>query len=530
MARMTSLYERVPKRKREGANGAEEEMQFGLMTMVRSKRDRAGCDNTECNGRNCFVIDHHQGDSICKLCGAVQLERMLVAEPEQRVFSDDTADERNAKTRGEVGQARTTNVGRVELRAAHRQMQSGVIGDELLDLLARYTDFRATTAASAGRVVEVEPATLNSMAAHTGKIHESINLLMDKMGLSRAVQRLAQTHATRLGMQCLVHDMECSCLSTCRLRSVKRVPPVLTAAVLTRQAFANETGELPLFEVYQSAITSLGVTPTMAGKMGAASFLISDACKGMPFPCARDFDSSAPLVNFFEKCDVGGGSPASLGSVCEGLGLSYPDQLRAKEIMDGWQADKPAIMPQSLMGVALMRMLEETNNKQLDRKDIAKAVGITPAVIAKHETNRSMPWPTKILEELIKHQMLCVQPGVATRAREQLRSWLLTSHVAFPAYTWTRERPLLSAACALLEAQRLDDACNGVDTHPNEQDGAMPHAPALSKAISDVIYERRTEGTNDTTSEDEMREEKEAIQCEVLEAMRLHPRLAKAWA
>jgi hypothetical protein len=422
-------------------------------------RTQNHCINEDCNQFNCFVTDTSSGDMLCNKCGASQ-NRKLFIEEERRLFSDDTPEARNSKIRAESG-AMTTATGDVNLKRAQSMLHGKLdeTGSEMLEYVMEYAQFMKWGHVDNGHAIfgtserrdldkDAVEKSYTSISTYVNRIQKALNDVAMQMNTPENVRKCARELSTKFGAQCFIHDRDCCGGPSCRLNHAKRIPPVLAAAVLLREAQVYETNSTIQFEVYKSALLTLQVPSNVTEKIGKASNLITDTFKGLPFSCFENFDPDAALFKTVGDKELAVGF-ADINILSESMGLSYPQSLRTKEILDDW-TDTPPIMPQTLMGVAYLRMLKETQDLKFGVSDVSKLVGITPATLLKWcDDKENLPWPTKTIERLISQTG--VQSDVAHHARQTLFAWLRTTPAAFKSYEWTRTNGhRLTAACALV--------------------------------------------------------------------------------
>jgi transcription initiation factor TFIIIB Brf1 subunit/transcription initiation factor TFIIB len=422
-------------------------------------RTKYHCINEDCNQFNSFVTDASSGDMLCTKCGASQ-NRKLFMEEESRLFNDDTTEARNSKIRAESG-AKTTATGDVNLMRAQSMLHGKLddTGSEMLECVMEYAQFMKWGHVDNGHAIfgmyerralekDAIEKSYTSISTYVNKIQKAVDEVSMQMNTAESVRRYARELSTKFGAQCFIHDRDCCGGPSCRLNNAKKIPPVLAAAVLLREAHVYETKSIIQFEVYKSTLMTLHVPSNVTEKIGKASTLITDTFKGLPFPCFKNFDPDAALFKTVGDKELTVGF-ADIHVLSETMGLSYPQSLRTKEILDDW-TDTPAIMPQTLMGVAFLRMLKETQDLNFGVSDVSKLVGITPTTLLKWcDDNENLPWPTKTIEHLISQTG--VQSDVAHNARQTLFAWLRTTPAAFKYYEWTRSNGhRLTAACALV--------------------------------------------------------------------------------
>jgi hypothetical protein len=421
-------------------------------------RTKYHCVNPDCNAFNTLETDYANGTIGCRTCGVVQPQKIMI-EDERRLFADDDLETRHAKVR--AGTESTTCVGDKTLGVAHMKLhgKADEVQKEMYEHLIAYAKFmnwhgsnEDTAIFGTGNAQSLDKETVSknfaSMATHVEKIKKTLEELATFMNVSVPVKKNAEQLCTKFGAQCFLHDRDCCGGPSCRLFQVKKVPPPLAATALLRMAQIEETGTSIQFEVYKATLLKLHTPANVTEKLGKANHLVNDIFKGMPFNCFSTFDAEGKLFKLIgEREETIGFS--NLPLLCDDIGFKYPQSLRAKEILDDWK-DPPPIMPQTLMGMAILRAVDETKATTVGIADVSNAVGISKDTLTKRLYDYdNLPFPTHIFQMLVS--AIGLRADVIAKARERLYAWLGTTPQAYSSYQWTRSAgPWLTPACAII--------------------------------------------------------------------------------
>lgn len=427
------------------------------------------CINPDCNSYRNFVHDQPNGTICCNQCGSVQPQRIYV-EDEKRLFSDDDLETRNSKIRTDTGHG--TCVGDKTLTLAQMKLEgpADAVKNEMYEHLAAYNKFVNWNDAGDDAAVygpksraEHEKAAIaksySSMATHIGNVKRALDEIASHMKTNAHVKRCADDLCIKFGAQCFIHDRDCCGGSNCRLRLAKKIPVPLAAAALLRFAHLNGSAESVQLEVFKSTLLSLKVSPNVTQKFGKANILVTDMFKGMPFPCFEAFDPESVLFTLIGENQETMGF-ADLNFLAETVGFTYPQALRAKEILDDMEL--PTLMPQTVMGLAFLRASQETKERTIGLKEISKLVGIRERTLKGHMENYEIfPFPITIFKHIVK--LLNIHETAVEKAATRLYHWLGTTPQSYKAYMWTRKAgPWITPACAVVAG--ILDVNPGVDT------------------------------------------------------------------
>jgi len=412
-----------------------------------------------CKGLD-FDIDMRQGDRICRKCGAVQNVRNIEShEEEYRTFADD--DKKESKMRivqTQAGVAASSAVASSLAQAQSLAMGQSEAEDGLTEKDRRRMDQYKDKVGTLATILEVQGVIVND-ARHLCE------------------QLVHKQH---------LHECECGRPGSCRLSQMPRNSAIIAAAILKKAMKDNREGRL--FEEMKFALKAEDVDAADAKKVGNAFGKIEDLLKGTPFPCAVDQgvtpaaeSGSADGGRGGASSSVGGGATAGGDAAADGEEHDHPAislvprlrtdcklpfylEQRAKDIIEDWQkAGMPAIMPQSIASIALLRAYDElvapavrrpppdldtSTLPHLDIDLVASKSGMAASTIKGHLRHASLPWPTQLLTELKAK----VVPALGTHVRESaqwhLEYWL--ARPQGPMREWSRDvSPRVLAACAL---------------------------------------------------------------------------------
>ena len=423
------------------------------------------CRNWECGGTE-FENDYRSGDRVCRSCGAVQNARNCESqEEEHRTFADD--DKKDSKQR--TSRSASTGVGMAKLEQANQLAHGQADGDELT----------------------------HKQRKKIADYKDKVTVLSDALELTDTIKFDGHMLCEDLVRKQHEHDVQCGKGGTCRL-TLRLRPAAVIAAALLKEAM-RKNGIDRLFEELKKVLKGDDVDAADTGKVGKTHAIVRDLLKGAPYPCAdEDSGRAAAAAAQAESLRLGasgsseGSAAGAAGRGADGsitaaphpaialvprlttqLHLPYYLERRAVECIEDWSLfGLPALMPQTISALALLRAFEELvqpklrNGKQnrplpqlpkLSVADIAQEAGLTEKTLTQHMRHEDLPWPTLLLQDLAHR--LAPPPPFAFRTEAQKILDRILQVPGNPAAEATREwsrklTPRLVAACALLLGAR----------------------------------------------------------------------------
>ena len=371
-----------------------------------------------------------------------------------------------------------------------------------------------------------------SSSAKLELVKDKVTVLSDALELTDTIKFDGHMLCEDLVRKQHEHDVQCGKGGTCRL-TLRLRPAAVIAAALLKEAM-RKNGIDRLFEELKKVLKGDDVDAADTGKVGKTHAIVRDLLKGAPYPCADEDSGRAAAAAAAQAESLRlGASGSSEGSAAGAAGrgadgsiaaaphpaialvprlttqlrLPYYLERRAVECIEDWSLfGLPALMPQTISALALLRAFEELvqpklrNGKQnrplpqllpqLSVADIAQEAGLTEKTLTQHMRHEDLPWPTLLLQDLAHR--LAPPPPFAFRTEAQKILDRILQVPGNPAAEATREwsrklTPRLVAACALLLGARkaaADEAAAATATATTPTEPPDTAAVAAAAGVS----------------------------------------------